>query len=57
MYSVTHFTTLFGAAGRFDVYPLYKTKASDSDGMSIITLSSTADDVDWEMLNFSESEL
>ncbi len=54
---MTHLTTLFGAAGRFVVYPLYNTKASDSDGMSMTTLSSTAADVDWEMLNFSESEL
>jgi hypothetical protein len=56
-YYVTHFTTFDGAAGKFVVKPLYNTKASVYEGISMITLSSMADDVDCETENFKESEL
>ena len=56
-YYVTHFTTLLAAAGKFVVKPFYNTKASDYDGMSITSFSSTLLDVDWEIENFNDREL
>jgi hypothetical protein len=52
-YYVWQTTTFSGKAGRLWVKPFESTKAEDSLGMEITTLSYRLEEVDWEIENFT----